>query len=247
MTSKQVTSPPWNSRRGAQAKKWFGHCAGRSPCAHSIGKFFLCYIVLFLLETSAPGLSGHYWYMYFLFGTKYFTCPVGLLKLRNIITLDMTTLLFIEISQILTFPLLCLCGLCKVPEESAGIAIAWSTQRRPLWSPYLIKYSTKPIISNPSVLHSFVASVSNAKRRSATNLLYLGIKGPSCPKVGFPNPKGTSLSVGGFPSSSGLITPKISVEKGGSLRLPQPVVPRLALLRYQGEEGGLDFKDIQNR
>ena len=44
------------------AKKWFGHRAGRSPCAHSIGKFFLCYIVLFLLETSAPGLSGHYWY-----------------------------------------------------------------------------------------------------------------------------------------------------------------------------------------
>ena len=44
------------------AKKWFGHRAGRSPCAHSIGKFFLCYIVLFLLETSAPGLSGYYWY-----------------------------------------------------------------------------------------------------------------------------------------------------------------------------------------
>ena len=46
------------------AKEWFGHRAGRSPCAHSIGKFFLCYIVLFLLETSAPGLSGHYWYIY---------------------------------------------------------------------------------------------------------------------------------------------------------------------------------------
>ena len=46
------------------AKKWFGHRAGRSPCAHSIGKFFLCYIVLFLLETSAPGLSGHYWFTY---------------------------------------------------------------------------------------------------------------------------------------------------------------------------------------
>ena len=46
------------------AKKWFGHRAGRSPCAHSIGKFFLCYIVLFLLETSAPGLSGHYWYLH---------------------------------------------------------------------------------------------------------------------------------------------------------------------------------------
>jgi len=45
------------------AKKWFGHRAGPSPCAHSIGKFFLCYIVLFLLETSAPGLSGHYWYI----------------------------------------------------------------------------------------------------------------------------------------------------------------------------------------
>ena len=48
------------------AKKWFGHRAGRSPCAHSIGKFFLCYIVLFLLETSAPGLSGYYWYLYVL-------------------------------------------------------------------------------------------------------------------------------------------------------------------------------------
>ena len=30
------------------AKKWFGHRAGRSPCAHSIGKFFLWLIVLFL-------------------------------------------------------------------------------------------------------------------------------------------------------------------------------------------------------
>ena len=29
------------------AKKWFGHRAGRSPCAHSIGKCFLCYIVPF--------------------------------------------------------------------------------------------------------------------------------------------------------------------------------------------------------
>ena len=49
------------------AKKWFGHRAGRSPCAHSIGKFFLCYLVLFLLETSAPGLSGHYWYICILY------------------------------------------------------------------------------------------------------------------------------------------------------------------------------------
>ena len=33
------------------AKKWFGHRAGRSPCAHSIGKFFLCYIILLSSET----------------------------------------------------------------------------------------------------------------------------------------------------------------------------------------------------
>ena len=51
------------------AKKWFGHRAGRSPCAHSIGKFFLCYIVLFPLETPAPGLSGHYWYIYIYIST----------------------------------------------------------------------------------------------------------------------------------------------------------------------------------
>ena len=44
------------------AKKWFGHGAGRSPCAHSIGKFFLCYIVRFSSETSAPGSPGNYLY-----------------------------------------------------------------------------------------------------------------------------------------------------------------------------------------
>ena len=44
------------------AKKWFGHRAGRSPCAHSIGKLFLCYIVLFSSETSAPGSPGNYLY-----------------------------------------------------------------------------------------------------------------------------------------------------------------------------------------
>ena len=54
------------------AKTWFGHRAGRSPCAHSIGKFFLSYIVLFLLETSAPGLSGHYWYMALFLATAKF-------------------------------------------------------------------------------------------------------------------------------------------------------------------------------
>ena len=44
------------------AKKWFGHRAGRSPCAHSIGKFFLCYIILLSSETSAPGSPGNYLY-----------------------------------------------------------------------------------------------------------------------------------------------------------------------------------------
>ena len=45
------------------AKKWFGHLAGRSPWAHSIGKFFLCYRVLFSSETSAPGSPGNYLYI----------------------------------------------------------------------------------------------------------------------------------------------------------------------------------------
>ena len=46
------------------AKKWFGHGAGRSPCAHSIGKFLLCYILytFFSSETSAPGSPGNYLY-----------------------------------------------------------------------------------------------------------------------------------------------------------------------------------------
>ena len=35
----------------------FGHRSGWSPCAHSIGKFFLWLIVVFF-ETSAPGLPG---------------------------------------------------------------------------------------------------------------------------------------------------------------------------------------------
>ena len=34
------------------AKKWFGHRAGRSPCAHSIGKFFLCYTSFFFWNFS---------------------------------------------------------------------------------------------------------------------------------------------------------------------------------------------------
>ena len=36
----------------------FGHGAGRSPCAHSIGKFFLCYILFFLLKLPPPARLG---------------------------------------------------------------------------------------------------------------------------------------------------------------------------------------------
>ena len=47
-------------------RKKFGHRNGRSSCAHSIGKFFLCYIVLFSFETSATGSPGNYLYYYHL-------------------------------------------------------------------------------------------------------------------------------------------------------------------------------------
>ena len=43
-------------------KKNLGHRNGRSSCAHSIGKFFLCYMVLFSFETSATGSPGNYLY-----------------------------------------------------------------------------------------------------------------------------------------------------------------------------------------
>ena len=86
------------------AKKWFGHRAGRSPCAHSIGKFFLCYIVLFLLETSAPGLSGHYWYIYiyiiyiyivwcFCNGPKLRKCTFAVVQIMEDYRLNMNKLL----------------------------------------------------------------------------------------------------------------------------------------------------------
>ena len=38
------------------AKEWFGHGAGRSPCAHSTGKFLATNF--FLSETSAPDWPG---------------------------------------------------------------------------------------------------------------------------------------------------------------------------------------------
>ena len=47
----------------SNVRKKFGHRNGRSSCAHSIGKFFLCYIVLFSFETSATGSPGNYLYI----------------------------------------------------------------------------------------------------------------------------------------------------------------------------------------
>ena len=38
--------------------------ASRWSVAHSIGKFFLCYIIRFSSETSAPGSPGNYLYTY---------------------------------------------------------------------------------------------------------------------------------------------------------------------------------------
>ena len=43
------------------AKRWF-----------SIGKFFL-WLIVFFFETSAPGLSGHYWYLLIIFFIYYYT------------------------------------------------------------------------------------------------------------------------------------------------------------------------------
>ena len=60
-----MTSQPCNGKSFVQPQKKFGHRNGRSSCAHSIGKFFLCYIVLFSFETSATGSPGNYLYMYF--------------------------------------------------------------------------------------------------------------------------------------------------------------------------------------
>ena len=55
--------------------------ASRWSVAHSIGKFFLCYIILFSSETSAPGSPGNYlylltihWYHLSIFFTRFAVC-----------------------------------------------------------------------------------------------------------------------------------------------------------------------------
>ena len=54
-----MTSQPCNGKSFVQTHpKKFGHRNGRSSCAHSIGKFFLCYIVFFLLKLPPPARPG---------------------------------------------------------------------------------------------------------------------------------------------------------------------------------------------
>ena len=62
ITPKRMTSQPCNGKSFVQTQKKFGHRNGRSSCAHSIGKFFPGYIVLFSFETSATGSPGNYLY-----------------------------------------------------------------------------------------------------------------------------------------------------------------------------------------
>ena len=46
------------------AKKWFGHRSGRSPCTHSMGKFFFARCtVLFPSWNFRPGSPGNYLYV----------------------------------------------------------------------------------------------------------------------------------------------------------------------------------------
>ena len=55
----QATSWHWNRshHHHGTTKKWFGHRAGRSPCAHSIGKFFL-WLIVFSLKLPPPACPG---------------------------------------------------------------------------------------------------------------------------------------------------------------------------------------------
>ena len=65
-TSKHKTSPPWNGRRLVHSKEmiWASRWSVALRTFYRQMLSVLYYIVLFLLETSAPGLSGHYRYTY---------------------------------------------------------------------------------------------------------------------------------------------------------------------------------------
>ena len=49
--SKSYVHSHATAKASFKPKKKFGHRNGRSSCAHSIGKFFLCFLVLFSFET----------------------------------------------------------------------------------------------------------------------------------------------------------------------------------------------------
>ena len=75
-TSKHKTSPPWNGRRLVHSKEmiWASRWSVALRTFYRQMLSVLYYIVLFLLETSAPGLSGHYWYIHIYFTFFTFFC-----------------------------------------------------------------------------------------------------------------------------------------------------------------------------
>ena len=75
-----MTSQPCNGKSFVQTQKKFGHRNGRSSCAHSIGKFFLGYIVLVSFETSATGSPGNY--LYNILYIQMLDHPVPALRIR---------------------------------------------------------------------------------------------------------------------------------------------------------------------
>ena len=58
-TASTKTPPPDRTAEGwCATKNRFGHRTGWSPCAHSIGKFFLWFICFFSLKLPPPARSG---------------------------------------------------------------------------------------------------------------------------------------------------------------------------------------------
>ena len=59
-TPRKHNQPPRKRHHQAEwLKARFGHRTGWSPCAHSIGKFFLCLKVIFPLKPSASGSPAY--------------------------------------------------------------------------------------------------------------------------------------------------------------------------------------------
>ena len=105
-------------------RKKFGHRNGRSSCAHSIGKFFLCYIVLFSFETSATGSPGNYLYVWNLFLSNICSlCKNG--GSKPILLLLVATLLGI-FAGVFRHTFLLVAGLAILPSWIAGPCWGWS-------------------------------------------------------------------------------------------------------------------------